>query len=95
MRREHALLRAHQALGRFRGEAAFGIPTTHLSGITTAGERLWLSDWFAQTVFECKIKDDQLVVHRSYHLPDTRPAGIAWSGDALYVADAWARTLSA
>ncbi|HBL16901.1 MAG: hypothetical protein A2X36_08155 [Elusimicrobia bacterium GWA2_69_24] len=75
-------------------ETAFGIPTTHLSGISWDGERLWLSDWFSQTLYQCRQEGKQLEVRTSFHLPDQRPTGIAWSGDALYLSDAWNQKLS-
>lgn len=75
-------------------EVTFGIPTTHLSSIAGSSERLWLSDWFGQTVYECKIQEGQLVVRKSYQLGESRPTGMAFSGDALYVGDSWSRKLT-
>jgi len=76
------------------GEASYGIPTSHLSGIAADGERVWLGDWFSQTVYECRLEGGQLSVQRSYPLGETRPTGLAASGDALYIGDSWAKTLS-
>lgn len=72
----------------------FTAPGTYISGIAWDGGHLWLSDWFMQTLFECKLDGEKLVIHKSYRLAQTNPSGIAWSDDALYVSDAWKRRIS-
>ncbi|MFA5140218.1 MAG: response regulator [Elusimicrobiota bacterium] len=76
------------------GEAAYAIPTAHLSGISFDGERLWLADWYAQTVYEGRIREDRVEVLKSFHLDEVRPTGIASSGDALYISDSWSKKVS-
>lgn len=76
------------------GEAEYPIPTSHLSGVSFDGERLWLADWYAQTVYEARLREDRVEVVKSFHLDDVRPTGIAGSGDALYISDSWSKKVS-
>ena len=75
------------------GGRDYHIAHDHATALVWKGERLWVSDWVAQSVYEYRLEGDRLEAVRTVHLPDATITALALAGDRLFVADAGRRVI--
>jgi CheY-like chemotaxis protein len=77
----------------FNPNREFPIPYSNPIGMTWQGEKLWVVDWLAQSIYVHEVGSRKLPLIKTYHLPESHIAGIAIVGDKLYTCDSWARRI--
>lgn len=55
--------------------------------------RLWVGDWFTQSIYIHDLKKAGAPIVKTYYLPDVHVSGIAVVGDRLYTSDTWAKRI--
>lgn len=55
--------------------------------------KLWVGDWFTQSIYIHDISKTGAPIVKTYYLPDVHVTGIAVAGDRLYTSDAWAHKI--
>lgn len=72
--------------------ASYSVPYSHLSGIVSDGNDIWVTDWFSQNIYKHNI-DSTLSIVKMYNFPNLHPAGIAYDGRNIWTSDSWARKI--
>ncbi|MBI4346735.1 MAG: sigma-54-dependent Fis family transcriptional regulator [Elusimicrobia bacterium] len=76
--------------GRGRDHA---LTYSHPTAIAWAGDRLWSTDWFSQSVYEMQLERGGFKIVRAAALPQSHLSGLALTKEAVYVADDWRREI--
>ncbi|MCX5788782.1 MAG: hypothetical protein NTX64_09810 [Elusimicrobia bacterium] len=65
---------------------AWELPYSHPAGLCFAGGALWVSDWYAETVY--RLDPKTVGVRRAVHLPKEMPGAVALTKDSLWTSSA-------
>jgi len=55
--------------------------------------KLWVGDWFTQSIYIHDISKAGAPIVKTYYLPDVHVTGIAVAGDRLFTSDSWAHKI--
>ena len=55
--------------------------------------KLWVGDWFTQSIYIHDIRKTGAPIVKTYYLPDVHVTGIAVAGDRLFTSDSWAHKI--
>jgi CheY-like chemotaxis protein len=61
--------------------------------MTWKDNKLWVGDWFTQSIYLHDITKTGAPIVKTYYLPDVHVTGIAVAGDRLFTSDSWAHKL--
>jgi CheY-like chemotaxis protein len=62
--------------------------------MTWANGKLWVGDWFTQSIYIHDIQKSGAPIVKTYYLPDVHVTGVAVAGDRLFTADSWAKKIN-
>lgn len=71
----------------------YQVTNARVSGLSWGGGYLWTCDWFAQTVQQYQIQNENLELLRTYPLQGYHLTGITWAEGMLYSCDSWKRLI--
>ena len=71
----------------------YAIPYTNPMDMSWQGDKLWVVDWFTQSIYVHKVEAHDLPLIKTYNFPDSHITGIAVTGDSLYTCDSWAHNI--
>jgi len=71
----------------------FKLPYSNPTGLLWQGDKLWVLDWFTQSIYVHQVKDDELPIIKTYHLPQSHVTGMAIVNGMLYTSDSWSKTI--
>ncbi len=71
----------------------YAIPYTNPMDMSWQNGKLWVVDWFTQSIYVHQVQSRELPLIKTYHLPESHIAGIAVVGDTVYTCDSWAHTI--
>lgn len=71
----------------------FTLPYINPTGLLWQGDKLWVLDWFTQSIYVHQIRGHELPILKTYHLPQSHVTGMAIVGGMLYTSDSWSKTI--
>jgi CheY-like chemotaxis protein len=74
----------------FNPNRDYAIPYNNPMGMAWQKDKLWIVDWFTQSIYLHQVKSRDLPLLKTFHLPETHVTGLAVVGDNLYTCDSWA-----
>lgn len=75
----------------FNPNRNYPIPYSNPVSMTWKDGKLWMVDWFTQSIYVHKVESRQLPVIKTYHMPNSHVTGLALVGDVIYTCDPWAK----
>jgi CheY-like chemotaxis protein len=75
-----------QRVAALQKKESFDLPTEHPAGLAFRDGRLWVADWFTQTLYAHDPAD--MSIKRLVHFTDETPVAIAFGADAAWTATA-------
>jgi len=67
----------------------FKIAYSNPVDMTWNAGKLWVSDWFTQSIYIHDLQKGGAPIVKTYYLPDVHVTGAAVAGDRLFTADSW------
>jgi CheY-like chemotaxis protein len=77
----------------FNPNREFKLPYSNPMGMSWQGEKLWVVDWFVQSIYVHEVESRKLPLIKTYNLPESHITGLAVVNDTLYTCDSWARNI--
>jgi hypothetical protein len=69
------------------------IPYSNPTDMSWQKDKVWVVDWFTQSIYVHQVKSRELPLLKTYSLPNTHITGIAVTADAVYTSDSWSHEI--
>jgi len=72
----------------------FALPYSNPTSLLWQDEKLWVLDWYTQSIYVHELRGNELPIVKTYHLPDGHITGMALVDGMLYTSNSWTKTIS-
>jgi len=71
----------------------YAIPYSNPTDMSWQEGKLWVVDWFTQSIYVHQVQGRELPLLKTFHFPGSHITGVAVAGDSVYTCDSWSHQI--